>query len=116
MYEILENAFHTIVMYSCLLLEGIGIAIILYMAIRSLVLLIRGRKGVGMGLAKARDAMGEDWSVVSVIGDGSMTGGMVFEALDHSRRPSAAAGGGHHRRAACDPDRSDPLGDQDREG
>ena len=52
MYEILENAFHTIVMYSCLLLEGIGIAIILYMAIRSLVLLIRGRKGVGMGLAK----------------------------------------------------------------
>ena len=39
---------------------------------------------MGMGLAKARDAMGEDYAVVSVIGDGSMTGGMAFEALNNA--------------------------------
>ena len=41
---------------------------------------------MGMGLAKARDAMGEDFAVVSVIGDGSMTGGLAFEALNNASR------------------------------
>ncbi len=41
---------------------------------------------MGMGLARARDAMGEDYAVVSVIGDGSMTGGMAFEALNNASR------------------------------
>ncbi len=38
---------------------------------------------VGLGLALARDARGGDEAVVVVIGDGSMTGGMAFEALNH---------------------------------
>ncbi len=41
---------------------------------------------MGMGLVKARDARGEDYAVVSVIGDGSMTGGMAFEALNNASR------------------------------
>jgi 1-deoxy-D-xylulose-5-phosphate synthase len=36
-----------------------------------------------LGLAKARDIVGENNKVVAVIGDGSMTGGMAFEALNH---------------------------------
>ncbi|MDP2233176.1 MAG: 1-deoxy-D-xylulose-5-phosphate synthase [Actinomycetota bacterium] len=36
-----------------------------------------------LGMACARDAAGGDESVVAVIGDGSMTGGMAFEALNH---------------------------------
>ncbi len=36
-----------------------------------------------MGLAKARDIKGEEHDVVAVIGDGAMTGGMAFEALNH---------------------------------
>jgi 1-deoxy-D-xylulose-5-phosphate synthase len=36
-----------------------------------------------VGLAKARDLLGETNKVVAVIGDGSMTGGMAFEALNH---------------------------------
>lgn len=36
-----------------------------------------------VGLAKARDLLGEANDVVAVIGDGSMTGGMAFEALNH---------------------------------
>lgn len=36
-----------------------------------------------VGLAKARDLKGEKHKVVAVIGDGSMTGGMAFEALNH---------------------------------
>ncbi len=36
-----------------------------------------------MGIATARDLKGEDFNVVAVIGDGSMTGGMSFEALNH---------------------------------
>lgn len=36
-----------------------------------------------VGLAKARDILGETNKVVAVIGDGSMTGGMAFEALNH---------------------------------
>ncbi len=35
------------------------------------------------GLAAARDALGEDHKVVAVIGDGSMTSGEAFEALNH---------------------------------
>ncbi len=38
---------------------------------------------VGLGMALARDARGGDEVVVTVIGDGSMTGGMAFEALNH---------------------------------
>ncbi|HOJ77195.1 MAG TPA: 1-deoxy-D-xylulose-5-phosphate synthase [Bacillota bacterium] len=38
---------------------------------------------VAVGLAKARDLLGEDHKVVAIIGDGSMTGGMAFEALNH---------------------------------
>ncbi|MDO5409537.1 MAG: 1-deoxy-D-xylulose-5-phosphate synthase [Lachnospiraceae bacterium] len=37
----------------------------------------------GMGLAMARDRKGEDYSVISVIGDGALTGGMAFEALNN---------------------------------
>ncbi len=38
---------------------------------------------VGLGLALARDARGGDETVLVLIGDGSMTGGMSFEALNH---------------------------------
>jgi 1-deoxy-D-xylulose-5-phosphate synthase len=37
-----------------------------------------------LGLAKARDLLGEDNSVIAVIGDGSMTGGMAYEALNYA--------------------------------
>lgn len=36
-----------------------------------------------LGMACARDAAGGDETIVAVIGDGSMTGGMAFEALNH---------------------------------
>ncbi|BDG59887.1 1-deoxy-D-xylulose-5-phosphate synthase [Caldinitratiruptor microaerophilus] len=36
-----------------------------------------------IGLAKARDLAGETYDVVAVVGDGALTGGMAFEALDH---------------------------------
>ncbi|MDF2922014.1 MAG: 1-deoxy-D-xylulose-5-phosphate synthase [Paenibacillaceae bacterium] len=36
-----------------------------------------------MGFASARDLLGENNKVVAVIGDGAMTGGMAFEALNH---------------------------------
>lgn len=38
---------------------------------------------VAHGLALARDAAGRDETVVAVIGDGSLTGGMAFEAMNH---------------------------------
>ncbi len=38
---------------------------------------------VALGLAVARDATGGSEAVCAVIGDGSMTGGMAFEALNH---------------------------------
>ena len=38
---------------------------------------------VALGLARARDTRGSGETVVAVIGDGSMTGGMAFEALNH---------------------------------
>jgi 1-deoxy-D-xylulose-5-phosphate synthase len=37
-----------------------------------------------LGLAAARDLKGENYAVVAVIGDGAMTGGMAFEALNHA--------------------------------
>jgi len=37
-----------------------------------------------LGLAAARDAAGSDEKIVAVIGDGSLTGGMAFEALNHA--------------------------------
>ena len=38
---------------------------------------------VGLGIACARDINWEDFNVVSVIGDGSITGGMALEAINH---------------------------------
>jgi len=40
----------------------------------------------GLGLVKARDLNGENHTVVSVIGDGSLTGGMAYEALNNASR------------------------------
>lgn len=36
-----------------------------------------------MGMALARDIKGESYSVIPVIGDGALTGGMALEALNH---------------------------------
>ena len=40
----------------------------------------------GLGLAKARDIKGENNTIVSVIGDGSLTGGMAYEALNNAAK------------------------------
>lgn len=40
----------------------------------------------GLGLVKARDLQGQKHTVVSVIGDGSLTGGMAYEALNNASR------------------------------
>ncbi len=37
-----------------------------------------------VGMAKARDIKGTDQKVIAVIGDGSMTGGLAFEALNNA--------------------------------
>ncbi|MGM0688876.1 MAG: 1-deoxy-D-xylulose-5-phosphate synthase [Bacillota bacterium] len=37
-----------------------------------------------LGLAQARDYKGDDYKVIAVIGDGALTGGMAFEALNHA--------------------------------
>ncbi len=37
-----------------------------------------------LGLAQARDLKGDNNKVIAVIGDGAMTGGMAFEALNHA--------------------------------
>ena len=37
-----------------------------------------------LGLALARDLKGEDYQVAAVIGDGALTGGMAFEAMNHA--------------------------------
>src|SRR5512136_1278586 len=39
---------------------------------------------VALGSALARDAQGRDENIVAVIGDGSLTGGMAFEALNQA--------------------------------
>ena len=38
----------------------------------------------GLGMAQGRDILGEDYAVVSVIGDGALTGGMAYEALNNA--------------------------------
>ncbi len=40
--------------------------------------------GTALGLAEARDKKGGDWTVVAVIGDGALTGGMAYEALNQA--------------------------------
>ncbi len=40
----------------------------------------------GLGIAQARDILGENYSVISVIGDGALTGGMAYEALNNAAR------------------------------
>jgi len=40
----------------------------------------------GLGFVKARDIKGEKNFVVSVIGDGALTGGMAYEALNNAAR------------------------------
>ncbi|MCR4793076.1 MAG: 1-deoxy-D-xylulose-5-phosphate synthase [Lachnospiraceae bacterium] len=40
----------------------------------------------GLGMVSARDLRGTDETIVSVIGDGSLTGGMAFEALNNAGR------------------------------
>lgn len=39
-----------------------------------------------LGMVKARDLKGEDNKIVAVIGDGALTGGMAFEALNNAGR------------------------------
>ncbi len=41
---------------------------------------------VGLGFATARDLLGESYSVVSVIGDGALTGGLAYEALNNASK------------------------------
>ncbi|TAD74251.1 MAG: 1-deoxy-D-xylulose-5-phosphate synthase [Oscillatoriales cyanobacterium] len=38
----------------------------------------------GLGMAIARDMAGDNYKVVSIIGDGAMTGGMALEAINHA--------------------------------
>ncbi|MEG2638521.1 MAG: 1-deoxy-D-xylulose-5-phosphate synthase [Clostridiales bacterium] len=38
----------------------------------------------GLGMAVSRDLQGENYEIVSVIGDGALTGGMAFEALNNA--------------------------------
>ena len=40
----------------------------------------------GLGLVKARDLLGQKHTIVSVIGDGSLTGGMAYEALNNAAK------------------------------
>ncbi len=40
----------------------------------------------GLGMVKARDLQGEKYRVVSVIGDGSLTGGLAYEGLNNAAR------------------------------
>ena len=40
----------------------------------------------GLGLVKARDIRQEDHTVIAVIGDGSLTGGMAYEALNNAAK------------------------------
>ena len=37
-----------------------------------------------LGMAMARDARGEDFKCVAIIGDGALTGGMALEAINHA--------------------------------
>ncbi len=40
----------------------------------------------GLGFATARDLLGKSYSVVSVIGDGALTGGLAYEALNNASK------------------------------
>jgi len=40
----------------------------------------------GLGIAQARDILGEDYKVAAIIGDGALTGGMAYEALNNAAR------------------------------
>ena len=40
----------------------------------------------GLGMAQGCDVLGEEYSIVSVIGDGALTGGMAYEALNNAAR------------------------------
>ena len=40
----------------------------------------------GLGYVRARDLLEENWSVVSVIGDGALTGGMAYEAVNNASK------------------------------
>ena len=40
----------------------------------------------GLGMVKARDLQGGDETIVAVIGDGALTGGMAYEALNNAAR------------------------------
>ena len=40
----------------------------------------------GLGMAVSRDLHGESYKVISVIGDGALTGGMAFEALNNASK------------------------------
>ena len=40
----------------------------------------------GLGLVRAREILGGDNYVISVIGDGSLTGGMAYEAMNNAAR------------------------------
>ena len=35
-----------------------------------------------LGMARARDLSGENYNVIALLGDGSLTGGMTFEAIN----------------------------------
>lgn len=45
---------------------------------------------MALGMARARDLQGEDYHVVAIVGDGALTGGMCYEAMND-------AGNGHNR-------------------
>ena len=38
----------------------------------------------GLGMAVARDLKGDDFNVVAVIGDGAMSAGMAYEAMNNA--------------------------------
>lgn len=40
----------------------------------------------GLGMVKARDIQGQKHNIVSIIGDGSLTGGMAYEALNNAAK------------------------------
>ena len=39
---------------------------------------------LGLGLAKAREVLKEEYNVISIIGDGSLSGGVAFEGFDNA--------------------------------
>ncbi|MCC8169684.1 MAG: thiamine pyrophosphate-dependent enzyme, partial [Oscillospiraceae bacterium] len=43
-----------------------------------------------LGIARGRDLSGENYNVIAVFGDGALTGGMMYEAMNdagHSKTP-----------------------------